>query len=163
MLDQKYEDKQGLINSNLYALAGAAGNMCTSAPNPAGSCLFYGVTSGTISMPCQSGSINCTNPGARNIGILSGWGAGPGYNYATGLGSVNAYNLVNAASTWASTTTGKDFSLSVASAPPPTITNPGSNGNVTVTVTANGGFAGMVSFLTCSGLPTGVEAAPETP
>jgi len=46
-------------------------------------------------MPCVGGTPNCTpsNPGDK-LGILPGYQAGTGYDLATGLGSVNASNLV---------------------------------------------------------------------
>ena len=64
--------------------------------------VFHQVTNGNSSVYCQSGSPNCD---ANNF--LSGFNAGSGYNFATGLGSVDASSLVNnwTNSTLASTTT----------------------------------------------------------
>ena len=51
--------------------------------------------------PVVSGSPNCTIETAGDaVGILSGYSATTGYDLATGLGSVNVNNLVNA---WVST------------------------------------------------------------
>ncbi len=159
LLDQKYEDKQGLINSPLYPLAKASGNTCASAANPASTCVFYNETAGTIAMPCKTGTPNCvTNVGGDSVGVLSGWGAGAGYNLATGLGSVNAANFVNASNTWATTTAGNDFTVTLNS-PTVIIPNPGSPGMVTLTVHPNGTFAGTVTLSCTTALPTGVTCS----
>ncbi len=149
LLNQKYEDKQGLINPKLYTLAGN-GNTCDSAANPASTCMFYDVKNGTISMPCQSTTPNCPADGNLN-NILTGYDAGSGYDYATGLGTVNAANLVNASNTWASNTSGNDFSISAGT--PTQVASPGGTATVAITVTANGAFNGMVTFA-CSQLPS---------
>ena len=67
----------GNINPTLYRLA----------QNTSG--VFHDITGGNNSVPCASGSPNCT--GAGNFGYT----AGPGYDTASGLGSVNAENLVH--------------------------------------------------------------------
>lgn len=72
---QKYVG-MGNINPQLYALA-------NSVPN-----VFHDITSGSNIVPCVINSTqDCTN------GSM-GYSAGPGYDQVTGLGSVNAYNLV---------------------------------------------------------------------
>src|SRR5262249_39034711 len=75
---------------------------CNASGAPSGACIFHDVTAGTIAMPCAKGSANCviTNP-ANRYGVLSGYDAGVGYDLATGLGSVDVFNLVTAAG-WAS-------------------------------------------------------------
>ncbi len=58
---------------------------------------FHDIPAGsTIAMPCFSGSLNCTvtTPG-DSYGVLSGYSTGPRYDLATGLGSVDAANLVD--------------------------------------------------------------------
>jgi subtilase family serine protease len=152
LVEQKYEDKQGLINPQLYTLAKASGNSCTSAANPAGTCMFYDVTQGTISMPCLTSPspVNCAADGSA-VNILPGYNAGAGYDLATGLGTVNAANLVAASSAWASTTSGNDFTLSAGS--PTQVSSPGGTATVAITVNADGGFSGTVTFA-CSGLPS---------
>jgi len=67
----------GNINPALYRLAQT---------NPDA---FHDVTTGNNSVPCVAGSPNCTNG-------FFGYDAVPGYDMATGLGSVDAYNLVHA-------------------------------------------------------------------
>jgi hypothetical protein len=72
------------------------------------SCIFYDVTTGTIAMPCVTGSPDCvTNLAGDQNGVLSGYSTTAGYDLATGLGSVNASNLVN---NWSSVS----FQLTVA-------------------------------------------------
>jgi len=65
----------GNINPNLYALA----------QNTTG--LIHDVTAGNNVVPCESGSIGCASGSF-------GYNAGVGYDLATGLGSVDAFNLV---------------------------------------------------------------------
>lgn len=69
-------------------------------------CVFNNVTVGNNAVPCYAGTDNCyTGKGIENYGVLSAggfdsldpaWTASAGYNVATGLGSINAANLVNA-------------------------------------------------------------------
>ena len=95
--------RQGNANYVLYKLAAQqnAAN-CNSSNNPASSCMFNDVTAGTIAMPCTTGSPNCTtSTTGHQFGILSGYSTGVGYDLATGLGTVNAANLVN---NWSSIT-----------------------------------------------------------
>jgi hypothetical protein len=65
----------GNINPALYGLAQTSTD------------IFHDVTTGNNNVPCRPGSPNCS---AGNIGYQ----AGPGYDQVTGLGSVNAGNLV---------------------------------------------------------------------
>ena len=65
------------------------------------SCIFYDVTQGYMDVNC-TGSSNCYLPSGRN-GVLStssssyskAYGATTGWDFATGIGTVNAYNLVH--------------------------------------------------------------------
>jgi len=97
LVNQQTGERQGNANYVLYALAAkqSAAN-CNSSTGPASTCVFNDITTGTVAMPCLKGSPNCTttNPNDQ-YGILSGYSAGTGYDLATGLGSVNAANLVN--------------------------------------------------------------------
>ena len=81
LVEQKTHPYQGLINFNLYKLAAADHlSACNSSqltdPNHASGCTFYDVTSGNNNVPGQAG-----------------YSAAPGYDLATGLGSLNAENL----------------------------------------------------------------------
>jgi subtilase family serine protease len=77
LVNQKMKAAQGNVNPRLYALA-------SSAPY-----VFHDVTSGDNKMPCTAGTTDCPNGGTI------GYTAGTGYDLVTGLGSVDAYNLVN--------------------------------------------------------------------
>src|SRR5215472_147761 len=110
LVNQKTGTRQGNANYVLYKLAAQqSATGCNSSNGPGPSCNFNDVTSGTIAMPCLAGSPNCTvNTAGHSVGILSGYITTPGYDPATGLGSVNAANLVNnwsSVSFLASTTT----------------------------------------------------------
>ena len=166
--------RQGNANVEMYSLAKAEFTAnCNANSPPPGTCVFNDVTTGTIAMPCATGSPECTTNaaglqpwtrdakrptptmlvtlacaffigilliffrgksriwttamallavvaltanagcggnggggggggggGTPDFGIQSGFNAGAGYDLATGLGSVNVTNLVNAAG-WA--------------------------------------------------------------
>lgn len=89
---------QGLPNPVFYSLA-AKDNLTSCNTNTAAAgnaCIFYDVSSDNIKVPCIPGDPNCTLSVATDtVGILSGYTATTGYDLATGLGSVNAYNLVH--------------------------------------------------------------------
>jgi subtilase family serine protease len=123
--------KQGSINSTLYALA-------TSTPGA-----FHDVTTGNNIVPCTHGTTNCPATAPYQIGFS----AGTGYDQASGLGSIDAYNLVTAWPGYAGS-----YSLASISA---TIASPGASGTSTVTANAASGFAGTVT-LTCSSSNTTV-------
>ena len=97
LVDQKMGAAAGNANYILYKLAAKLGSSCVSAANPAGTCVFYDTPAGsTIAMPCVRGTPNCTvSISVDQYGVLSGYATGAGYDLATGLGSVNAANLVN--------------------------------------------------------------------
>ena len=102
LINQKY-GRQGNANYVFYKLAQKSGASCTSSVSEASSCIFNDVTVGTNAGPCLPGSPNCqTKTSGDAYGVMSGYSAGPGYDLATGLGSVNANNLVNA---WGTVTT----------------------------------------------------------
>ncbi len=98
MVVQKMGGKgQGLANTVLYKLAGKENYAgCDSDSVAAGNgCVFYDITKGTNAMVCQTDSVDCNNPsGLGPLGISSGYNSGVGYDQTTGLGSVNAKNLV---------------------------------------------------------------------
>ena len=103
LVNQKMQSSQGNANTVLYKLATKqTASTCNSSTGPASTCIFNDVTSGTIAMPCSKGSPNCTTSNSNDqYGILSGYNAGPAYDLATGLGSINVQNLVN---NWSSVT-----------------------------------------------------------
>lgn len=93
--------------------AGEAGRGASAGNTTASTCIFYNVTQGDMAVNCE-GTANCYGAaastgrgpsgqrGAAADGALSlspqsylpAYGAAPGWNFATGIGSANAYNLV---------------------------------------------------------------------
>lgn len=132
LVNQKTAARQGNANYILYKLA-------ASTPNA-----FHDVVTGTIAMPCAKGTLNCTvNTGSDQFGVLSASGvpaynAAAGYDLATGLGTIDAANLVNA---WAS------------AAPSQT---------TTATLTLNGGTA-PISITHGASVSVSITVAPTTP
>jgi hypothetical protein len=122
MVNQKY-GRQGNANYVLYPMAAPTGASCASnsvmAPTAsASSCVFYDVQVGNNSVACDAGSPNCGNQ-TSGYGILvytngtttvPAWNATGGYDLATGIGTVNAYNLVQ---NWKSTFVGTGTTLTV--------------------------------------------------
>ena len=106
----------GNINPMLYRLAQSTKDV------------FHDITAGDNRVPCEQGSPGCGGSGM-------GFAAGPGYDLATGLGSVDAYHLVTEWKTGTGTTT-------ALSATPSTV-------SVTDTVTLTVGVTGS------AGVPTG--------
>ncbi|AEU36249.1 Ig-like domain repeat protein [Granulicella mallensis] len=140
LVQQKTASQQGNVNYVLYKLASTqyanSGNAaaCSSSTAATGNaCLFYDITTGSNAVPCLKGSPDCTPAVATdNIGILPGYNAGAGYDLATGLGSVNAANLVNG---WSSAaTTFLPTSVAVTSSSPTTVPY-GTAINLDITVT----------------------------
>jgi subtilase family serine protease len=116
---------QGNVNPTLYALA-------ASTPSA-----FHDITSGNNIVPCTPGTPNCptTSP------FQFGFSAGTGYDQASGLGSIDAYNLVTAWPNYAGS-----YSLTNTGA---TIASAGTSGTSTITAAAASGFTGTVA-LTCA-------------
>ncbi|HEX3875729.1 MAG TPA: S53 family peptidase [Bryobacteraceae bacterium] len=119
LVNQKTNSAQGNPNYVYYQMA-AGSATCDATNGDSGACIFHNVTQGDIDVNC-SGSQNCYGAsastsggggrrrggggggGAEANGALSGssntyspaFAAAPGWNFATGIGSVNAANLVN--------------------------------------------------------------------
>ena len=114
---------QGIANYALYDLAKAQTtaelNCNSSSTSISASCTFNDITKGNNSVPCVGGSPGCSNlsKSANAYGALEtinvntgaptsspdnvAWNTATGLDLASGLGSVNAYNLVN---NWANAT-----------------------------------------------------------
>ncbi len=120
LVNQKVGGSQGNPNPLYYSLAateygGSGSTSCNSTlGNGVGSsCIFYDVTQGDMDVNC-TGTHNCYLP-SGTYGVLStsdgaydpAYGTQIGWDFATGIGTVNATNLVNywpgAAFTFAST------------------------------------------------------------
>jgi len=100
LVNQKTGNRQGNANYVLYNLASQqskSGTACSAITGtPAAGCIFNDITTDTIAMPCLKGTPNCTvTTSTDRYGVLSGYNSNAGYDLATGLGSVNAANLVN--------------------------------------------------------------------
>ena len=108
LVNQKTGERQGNPNPVYYALAaneygsgGSSSCNSTLGNGAAGGCLFYDVTQGDMDVNC-TGSVNCYAP-SGTIGVLStsnsayqpAFKATLGWDFATGIGTVNAFNLVN--------------------------------------------------------------------
>src|SRR6202021_824972 len=125
---------------------------------PAAGCVFNDVTKGNIGVACLQGSTSlvdgkttwCSGSNPTNgVTVFNGsvaFGAGPEYDAATGLGSINVTNLLTKWSTFlrAGTTTaisgatggatsGSNFSATVS------VTPAGATGDVSLTAPASGG------------------------
>jgi hypothetical protein len=164
LVNQKAGGPQGNPNPFYYQLAaseyGSSGSSACNSSNGNGvasSCIFYDVTLGDMDVDC-TGTANCYLP-SGTIGVLStsnssfnpAYGTTTGWDFATGIGSVNAANLVN---NWPAL--GPNFSLSAS--PTSVAITQGASGTSTITVTPENGFTGTVS-LSASGLPSGVTAS----
>jgi subtilase family serine protease len=108
LINQKTGARQGLPNTALYALAAAeygttGATSCNSelGNGVASTCTFHDVTEGSIDLPC-TGTYTCYDP-SGTYGVLSAsdstykptFQAAPGWDFASGIGSVNVANLVN--------------------------------------------------------------------
>ncbi len=142
LINQKAGSAQGSPNSELYALAGKQTYASCSAEtvNNSSSCYFNDIDAGTNDMPCAAGSPNCFVPlTSYTIGVFNYFGAGVGYDLATGLGSLNVANVVNG---WTGSVSGTATAAVGVAASPSSFT---SAQGTTVTVTVTG----------ASGTPTG--------
>jgi len=107
LVNQKNGEKQGNPNPTYYRLAaaefGSTGNTGCNANLGAtinGACVFNDVTMNETAQPC-TGPYDCYNAGGK-WGVLSvssssydpAYVPGSGWDFATGIGTVNAYNLV---------------------------------------------------------------------
>ena len=166
LINQKAGDRQGNPNPTYYSLAkteyGTTGSTaCNSTKgNAVGStCVFYDVTQGDMDVDC-TGTHDCYLPSGTygvlstsNSSYLKAYGTTTGWDFATGIGTVNVTNLANA---WPASTT-PNFSLSAAPSSV-TIAQGGAGGTSTISIAPTDSFTGSVT-LTASGLPTGVTAA----
>ncbi len=108
LIDHAEGDKQGNPDPYLYALArkeyGSNGNArCNSNLGRAvgNTCIFYNITQGDSDVPCVPQTPDCFAPSGA-YGVVStadtaykpAFSAAPGWNFATGIGSVDVANLV---------------------------------------------------------------------
>jgi subtilase family serine protease len=165
LIEQKNGVFQGQVNPVLYRLAQIQGNSCDSSnqtnPTASTACVFYDITSGNNSVPCAGSSPGCSSKTSEVSGELQGYSAGPGYDLATGLGSLNAANLAAAWSEGKAPVPEQSTGSFTVSANSISFTA-GSPGNATVTITPSGGFSGSVALACPTGgtsLPAGYNCA----
>lgn len=127
IINQKYNSSQGNPNPVLYPLA--------IKQSQGGALVFHDITSGNNSVPG-----------------VAGYTAGAGYDLASGLGSVDALQLVTH---WHDISLNGTFTL--ASTPTTLSIQAGQNATVTNTLVVANGFNWPVT-LTTSGVPSGVTA-----
>jgi hypothetical protein len=153
LVNQKMGSRQGNANYVFYPLAARPGSSCDSASILGSTCIFYDVTTGTVAMPCATGSPDCvTNTTGDRNGVLSGYGTTAGYDLATGLGSVDVTNLVSNWSTATFQPTVSTLSLS------PTTTTHGALVSLSVSVAPQSGVgvpSGQAFLLASTGQPAG--------
>jgi len=149
LANQRSGQRQGNPNPTYYALAnteygttGSASCNSTLGNAVAGSCIFYDVTQGDMEVNC-TGSHNCYGP-SGTYGVLStsnsayqpAYGTHTGWDFATGIGTVNAYNLVMAFGTGSGTPT--PTATPSSSASPTATPTPASTATPTPTPTPTG-------------------------
>ncbi|MGA2753506.1 MAG: protease pro-enzyme activation domain-containing protein [Terracidiphilus sp.] len=173
LIDQKSGGAQGLANPGLYSLALKQTYSSCSAEtvkNTSSSCYFNDIDTGTNAMACDlpggieggdegedyegTPSPNCVaiNSG-DSVGTLVSSGTTPafngavGYDMATGLGSLNVANVVNA---WISDLGTASSTMGVTLNPTGTI-SAGTSLAITVTITGSGSLAAPTGSIVVSG------------
>ena len=136
----------GNINPHLYLLAQHSSDV------------FHDITVGNNNTPCVLGTPTadpvCTVDTGNGLGSI-GFSAGPGYDQASGLGSIDAYNFVHE---WTSVST-VSTSTVLSSSPSPILTSTGIPLTLTAAVTAtdNSVPTGTVTFYAYfGGIPDGM-------
>jgi subtilase family serine protease len=139
LIEQKIGTRIGNANPTIYALGNKVAYY-----NATSTSVFHDITTGNNSDPCTAGTPNCPNGGTI------GYNAGPGYDLATGWGSVDLNNL---ASDWNLVTpisVGVVGSAVSATSLTASSTSVAPGANVTLTATVTGGVGtptGTVQFL----------------
>lgn len=144
LVNQKTGSRQGNANYALYSLAAQNGATCDSSfPGASSStCIFHDVTKGNNAVPCLAGTPDCSGPSSDGFGVLTdpnktatpAWTTTPGYDLATGLGTVDANKLVNA---WAGAAIAQT-TTTITSIAPTNIVH-GQPVDITATVASTGG------------------------
>jgi hypothetical protein len=169
LVNQKTGQRQGNANFVLYQLykKNTAGTICASnsAAVTATGCIFYDTVTGNNSVACQGGKPNCsnTNTAANQYGIMvdpahltnPAWETTPGYDLATGLGSLNVGNLL---SSW----TSASFTADTVAITSPTASVPAS-GSINITHGATANFMVQVTPTTATGSVSLVASPPGKP
>jgi subtilase family serine protease len=176
------DGRQGLLNPTLYSLAAIEyGSAATAAACDASqgaitnaACVFYDVTAGSSAQPCKvsgygtnaagssplstCGTENSDKTGIMEINGVQSYGAGTGFDIASGLGSINATALIasfasvsapsgltasvsgqTATLNWTADASGASFNVYQGTAPGP-VSSSSVQGNVTGTSTTVSGL-----------------------
>lgn len=108
LINQKAGAPQGSPNTELYKLAAKQSYLSCSSEKvtASSSCYFNDIDTQTNAQPCDAGALGGASPNCNpaesydgmsdGIGVLSGYNAVEGYDQATGLGTLNVSNVVNA-------------------------------------------------------------------
>jgi pseudomonalisin len=131
LVNQKTGSAQGNPNPTLYELAALETNHTTAHS------YFHDITSASNSVPG-----------------VTGYNAGTGYDLATGLGTVNANDLVNF---WHDAAVGVQPSMTAAMSVGSLTIRQGGSGTSTATISIAGGYNSAVT-LAVSGAPAGITA-----
>ncbi len=172
LIVQSTGERQGQADYVLYGMAAKAygtatftGTACgagaktgydtTDVTAPSSTCIFNDIQVGNNSQAC-SNTTNCFKDTGQTYGILStsttasipAFNAGNGYDMATGLGSVNIYNLIT---NWQNTTTGDLFTPLVAVSSTAASYTYGAPTAITYTATVSGPGSFPTGSVTFSG------------
>jgi|CZKL01.1.fsa_nt_gi hypothetical protein len=116
--------------------------------------IFHDVKVGNISVPCSSGSSNCAKNSAGYY-YETGYDTTAGYDLATGLGSVDAGQLIT---DWATSTGAASATVSAIASP--TSVNSTQGLTVSVTVTGSGSLGTPTGTISLSG--SGYSSSPQS-
>ena len=140
----------GNVDYELYKLDTLGGMSCDATGAQGGACTFNDITIGTNAVICAAGDTDCVQSAPNAQPFLGGFSAGAGYDLASGLGSVNAYDLVHnwGLANFAASQTTLSLNGSTSGGSPASVQH-GQSVPVTVTVGGNGSAApsGDVSLL----------------
>jgi hypothetical protein len=145
LLNQKFQSPQGQLNQRLYQLAA----------NPANG-VFHDVTvtsSGVTSCLLTTPSMcNNSTPSATGLtGGLAGYLVTPGFDEVTGLGSIDAGNLL---ANWTPSAT---FTMSAT--PASQTISGGGTATFTITVTSKGNYTSPITFIATLGPSSAAEVS----
>ena len=145
LVSKGIQSKPGLgnVNPNLYRLAAAGGGA------------FHDITLGNNIVPCRAGTLNCPN------GTM-GFSAAPGYDLASGLGSVDAAKLL---SLWTSQPAASSAVVVSANPSPVYQTAPDAQGNqwsTQITLREEAGVGTTLTGVTVNGAGASLSAFSST-
>jgi subtilase family serine protease len=151
LINQKAGSSQGNPNAELYTLAAKQTWASCSSESviTSSSCYFNDIDASNNAVICYKGTTNCTRESTSDtLGVMSGYSATAGYDKATGLGSMNVYNVVKA---WPTTTKTPSASLSPTSLAFGSVVKGVQSAAKTVTLSNKGTAALTISSIVISG------------